>query len=660
MRTTIERVRAAVVVGAVLLAAALAGFVAVAHHRAHRLLRDLPERLGADIQKETNGFTYSQSVKGRTVFTIHAAKATQHKDGRTGLDDVGIVLYGKDGRADRIRGRQFEYDQRNGVVRAMGEVQMDLQAPAGDQGGVGKARGSQAHGGGGAEAIHAVTSGLVYVQRLGVASTDQPIRFAYRGMSGEARGATYNSETGVTTLASEVRVRAERNGRPTVLLASHAEMDQANHRLTLQGARYEAGAKREDDTGRAETMTAGLMVVQLRPGGDGVESAVGTGGVEVASGDSRMAARDGVVHLNSEGRAETAEMTGEVRFRNQPTEARATGGALPRPGGKTAGETVEGEAARGMARFDGRGEIERVRLTGGVTARSQGADAAANATREMRGEEMDLQLAATAGGSRRWVQGATMRGDARVRSPLPAVPGHTAGTEEMRGDVLTGTWREEQGAAVLHEVRGEGHTEIRRSRDGVEEVSRGKRLQAEFGAVAGPARRAGVLLATQDGGVEMERVVERKGPVAGAAPQTERTEGRAQRAVYDATTGEVKLAGEVEVADGESTVRADRVVLAEGSGDAEAEGTVQVTYRPATAAGENPLFPLRRGLRLGGRKAAAPCRGGAGDDAEGDGRDDVLRDGGDAGAAVAGSLAGGGACAGLWAQRGDARCVRCR
>ena len=41
------------------------------------------------------------------------------------------MLYGqKDGRADRIYGKQFDYDQKNGVIRAMGEVQLDLQAPA--------------------------------------------------------------------------------------------------------------------------------------------------------------------------------------------------------------------------------------------------------------------------------------------------------------------------------------------------------------------------------------------------------------------------------------------------------------------------------------------------------------------------------------------------
>ena len=594
MRTTIEKVRAAVLVGAALVAVAVAGFVVVAHYRAHRSLRNLPERLGADIQKETSGYTYSQSLKGRTVFTIHAAKATQHKDGRTGLDDVGIVLYGqKDERADRIYGKQFEYDQKNGVVRAMGEVQLDLQAPAPANAG---ARAEYARGGAvgnkaaaskaEAQPIHVVTSGLVFLQSLGIASTDQPIHFTYQGMTGQARGAAYNSDTGMTTLESEVRVSAVRDGRPTLLTATHAELDRVSHRLTLRTARYVALSKVESERGGSETMTAGTMVVHLAQDGGGVESAEGSDGVEVASGESRMQAPEGVLHMNAEGRAETAQMTGGVRF---ASEQAAGQGAT--------GDTIEGQAASGLAHFNGRGEIEMVRLTGEVKARSQ--RVSADEVREMSGGEMDLHLAGEAGGSRRWVQQATMRGDARVKSDLPVVTGHTAGSEEMRGDVLVGEWHEEHGAAVLREVTGEGHTEIRRVRDGVDEVSRGARLQAEFGAAAaktGVAARTGIVTAMQDGAVTLERVVaaksadavkaktdSAKGRMDPAKTKTETTRGRAQRADYDAASGQVKLTGGVEIADAESSVQAERVAMSEGTGDAEAEGMVQVTYRQAAA-----------------------------------------------------------------------------
>ena len=602
MRTTIERVRAAMVVGAALVALTVAGFLAVAHYRAHRSLQDLPARLGLDIQKETNGYTVSQSVKGHTVFTLHAAKATQHKDGITALQDVGVVLYGQTGgRADRIYGKQFDYDQKNGVVRAMGEVQLDLQAPAPV---TASARAEYARGGKGetkagtgdadAQPIHVVTSGLVYVQSLGVASTDQPIRFAYQGMTGQARGASYNSDTGVTTLESEVRVSAVRDGRPTVLTAAHAEMDRANHRMTLRAARYVALSKVESERSAGETMTAGLMVVHLGQDGGGIESAEGSNGVEVASGESRMQAPQGVVHMTAEGRAEMAQMTGGVRF------------ASEQASGAGAGNTLEGQAASGTAHFNGRGEMEMVRLTGGVSAQSQ--TVSAEETREMVGGEMELRLAGYAGGSRRWVQEATMRGAARVTSVLPAVQGHTAGTEEMRGDVLVGEWRQERGAAALREVTGEGHTEIRRVRDGVDEVSRGDRLRAEFGAVArtGPAGRSGIVTATQQGGVALERIATTKRASAGEAKTspveatTETTRGRAERADYEAATGQVNLMGGAEISDGASTVRAERVAMTEGTGDAEAQGAVQVTYRQVAAAGATPGGEVRAVTETGG------------------------------------------------------------
>ncbi len=574
MRTTIEKVRAAVVVGAALVALIVAGFLVVAHYKAHRLLRDLPERLGADIQKETNGFTYSQSVKGRTVFTIHAAKATQHKDGRTGLEDVGIVLYGeKDGRADRIYGKQFEYDQKNGIVRAMGEVQLDLQAPAPTSA---SAKAAYARGAAtelipaksaDAQPIHVVTSGLVYLQSLGVASTDQPIHFAYRGMTGQARGAAYNSDTGVTTLESEVRISAIRDGRPTVLTAAHAELDRVSHRVVLRTARYVALEAAESEGGGGESMTAGMMVVHLGADGGGIERAEGSGGVEVVSGESRMQAPNGVLRLRGEGRPEEAQMTGGVRFVSEQ---------------ETKKEQMEGSAATGLAHFDERGAMKAVHLSGGVQARSTGT--AVGSARTMQSGEMDLLLSGEASGNKRWVQQATMSGDARFESGLPEVAGHTAGSEGMRGDVLVSQFRLEQGGAVLRAIRGDGHTEIRRRRDGVEEVSHGDHLEAELGTQEGTKTETGpkleITTALQRGKVVMDRTVQ---TAIGGATRTETSHARAEQVRYDAAAGHVSLTGEPEIADGGSVMRADRITLTQKTGDTEAVGAVQVTYRQRTA-----------------------------------------------------------------------------
>jgi len=65
-----------------------------------------------------------------TVYTIHAAKAVARSDGKMTLHDVGIVLYGRSRTGQTgSTGNEFEYDQKNEIIRAVGEVHIDRQAP---------------------------------------------------------------------------------------------------------------------------------------------------------------------------------------------------------------------------------------------------------------------------------------------------------------------------------------------------------------------------------------------------------------------------------------------------------------------------------------------------------------------------------------------------
>ena len=134
MSVSVERLRVWLLVGAGLLVMVIAAFLGYAHYRAHRFLTDLPAKLGIDIRQETNAFTYSQSVGARTIYTIHAAKAVQHKDGKMTLHDVGIVCMGgsRTGRTGSMA-KSLSMTRTNGVVRAVGEVHIDLQAPAADR-----------------------------------------------------------------------------------------------------------------------------------------------------------------------------------------------------------------------------------------------------------------------------------------------------------------------------------------------------------------------------------------------------------------------------------------------------------------------------------------------------------------------------------------------
>ncbi len=97
--------RTLVLVAGALLLVALGAFLVVGKWRNPFNRRDLPKRLGIEIQQEANGVTYTQAHEGRTLFKIHASKVVQLKKGNALLHDVKIELYGEDGsRVDRIEG----------------------------------------------------------------------------------------------------------------------------------------------------------------------------------------------------------------------------------------------------------------------------------------------------------------------------------------------------------------------------------------------------------------------------------------------------------------------------------------------------------------------------------------------------------------------------
>src|SRR5882757_6263208 len=120
MRVSVERLRNWLLVGAALLVLVIAGFLGYARYRAHRFIAGLPSKLGIDIRRETNGYTYSQSVKGKTVMTLHAAKAVEHMNGKLTLHDASMVLYGRkaDRSEDQARAREWHSRRPEGRGRA--------------------------------------------------------------------------------------------------------------------------------------------------------------------------------------------------------------------------------------------------------------------------------------------------------------------------------------------------------------------------------------------------------------------------------------------------------------------------------------------------------------------------------------------------------------
>ncbi len=352
-------------------------------------------------------------MQGRTVYTIHAAKAVERSDGKMTLHDVGIVLYGrKQDRADRIYGKEFEYDQKNGVVRAIGEVHIDLQAPQATDANAkmdyaaGKdLSGAAGHVAGEHESIdqrliHVTTSGLVFLQKLGVAATDQDIEFASGGMTGHAVGADYNSDTGVVVLHSAVRVNGLQHGRPVVLTASHAVLDRPGQTVVLTQAKYMAVGGAAGGA-EGETAQGQRVVVHLRSDGS-AERVEAEGEVTLTNGaGGTMVAPRGEMVLNAQNQPQSAVMSGGVKYTEDDPLRQA-----------------QGEALEVRAAFDKKGHPEHVVMSGAVHLRERvrTKDAAGKpwSERELNAGTVELALAEDSAG-KTVLKDVKATGDARLK-----------------------------------------------------------------------------------------------------------------------------------------------------------------------------------------------------------------------------------------------------
>jgi len=618
MNVSVERLRMWLLVGAGLLVTVVGAFLGYAHYRAHRFLKNLPQKLGVDVRRETNNVTYSQSVQGRTVYTIHAAKAVERSDGKMTLHDVGIVLYGrKQDRADRIYGNEFEYDQANGVVRAVGEVHIDLQAPqaAGANAKMDYAAGKDLQGakaGGVSLAgeheskderlVHVTTSGLVFLQKLGVAATDNDIEFETGGLTGHAVGADYSSDTGVVVLHSAVKVNGLQRDRPVLLTASHAVLDRQGGKVVLSQARYVSvgGA-----AGAAEGQTAQAQhaVVHLRQDGT-AERVEAEGEVTLTNGTGgTIVAPRGEMALNAQNQPQSAVMMGGVTF----------GSDGPLRQGK-------GQATEGRVAFDKKGNPEHVVMTGAVhlQERVRVSDAAGEpwGERELNAETVELALVTGPAGKAQ-LQDAKATGAARLKVLSAVAKGGTT-SSALAGDVLTAHFVRVGSSDHIAEVHGDGHTTLRRvNSKGVVNTGSGDSLVAHFRPVTADAGRGSGAVkkgqqakkdtgqqgnkdgfggeggdeisdATEQGHVVMTQLPVRK-PGDAATPVEERL--TAERAVYDGELERTTLTGNVQVSDGTSVLWADHVVSEQQTGDATADGSVKASYGQAGSA-EEPVHVL--------------------------------------------------------------------
>ena len=240
MSVSIPRLRIWFAVMALAAMAVVAGFYFEARIAMRSALKKLPGKVGIDIQQTSEGFTLSKSEGGRTLYTIHASKATQFKQGgRAELHDVNIIVYGrKTDRFDQIYGNDFEYDPQAGKVVSKGEVHIDLEGNTEGQKLDDQAPPREMH-----NPIHLRTQGMVFNQKTGMAETDGVVDFRVPQATGTAHGATYDSKKNELTLHSEIDIQTE-GKQPEHIQALHGTITKEPRLLTMDSVQMSGGERK--------------------------------------------------------------------------------------------------------------------------------------------------------------------------------------------------------------------------------------------------------------------------------------------------------------------------------------------------------------------------------------------------------------------------------
>jgi lipopolysaccharide export system protein LptA len=593
MPLTLRRLRVWIAATAVLLLAVLVVFIVYARYRARRLISDLPARIGANIERSSNGFTYSQSVKGRTAFTIHASRADQFKGGASAtLHDVIITLYGKEGdRSDRISGSEFDYDQKAGVATAKGEVQIDLQG----------AETASATPGAQVQAVHIKTSGLVFNQKTELATTSQYVEFSTPRASGHSTGASYDVQKGLLVLSSAVELAAKRDGEPVIVRAAHVEFLRTSLQAFLSNpvAIYRSGQTSADQA-----------IVYFRRDGT-AEHIDARNHIRLDTGRGQQLTTEAAkILLDPRGEPLRAEAEGGLNFISS---------SGPR---QTHGNAVEGTltfAGGALHHTQARGAVSFVDQLQGLTGDPQG-----SATRELRASQVDIDFLRDPAGHAIADKVLAAGGATAVLHTI-----HTKAPSQnttIKGDQLLASL---VGGKTVTSLHGDGHTSILDiAANGASNFSSGDTLQVSFTSPAPePAnlrKPAGnvpesdqIDSAVQEGNVIMVQTPAPE-PANSGKPTAAPARATARRAEYTGSTRSLRLTGAPRIVTGDTDLAADTIEYHRDTGNADASGNIKATYReaktgetasPAGIGGQGPTHIIAASAALDQATGIAIFRG---------------------------------------------------
>src|SRR5437870_93119 len=85
-------------------------------------------QLPRDVSVHTEGFTFSRTAGGKTLFTVHAKSNLGFKDNKGVLEDVDVTVYAATGKEPpkTIRGKKCIYNQETNDFQFDGKVEVQL------------------------------------------------------------------------------------------------------------------------------------------------------------------------------------------------------------------------------------------------------------------------------------------------------------------------------------------------------------------------------------------------------------------------------------------------------------------------------------------------------------------------------------------------------
>lgn len=558
MRLSVERLRWGLLAGALLLVGVLAVLLSYGRYRAVQAWKQILKRSGATITHEANGVTYSQALGGKQIFTLHAKREIPHGDGKYTLEDGMMELYGPNGQiTDRISGASFDYDQKQGVAHAAGEVDIEIEPPEALTGASNGGKPNAAQ-----QVIHVRTSGLTYVKKLGVAATDQDVEIEYAGLHGHAKGAEFDTGQSVVHLLADVRAEGTLRGTPATLTATKADLDRDANVIHLTAPVIHSGPR----TGSSQT-----AVLHLRKDGS-LEVVEAAGGVTLKQDTRTITAASLHAEMDEQSRMQHAELGGGVALLDTNTDRPMHAIA------NTAKITCDAAGYPASAVMDGAVALTMEDRRGGgpVLGRQMGAEhVTLTMERIVRpGVKGGTRVSAVHAQGGAWARGNSVV-QAAAGSPTAAAKAGGLKLTSVAGDDLQLTLSQDaQGKDQPQSLSGNGHTRIEQKMpDGTVQTSTGDVLEASFEPQAGHGLE--IASAEQTGHVTIRSVPGKQGE--------QPSDGVAEKAQLDGASNVVTLTGRPRLTRGDTSVTADTVRMMQQTGDAVANGNVAATFVSANA-----------------------------------------------------------------------------